>query len=242
MKLKTIGAFIYAPGQMFLIALLSTLQVPAIAQGENPTSLAAILKGAEPGMALNEFWDAHPEARPGREDRYLGSDAIAEKHITLYEDTETDDWLKLPLMASFGFVEHQLEEWVLTWQDTAGDGEKIQSFLEGCVQHFGRNFQREAVRLHTAATTSTELDVLLPALVWLRDSHCLLAYHQRRIEKVDDGTIQSDFYILALLPSDDPFLENILVGDRLSIQEIEALYSPFPWLGEGVPVNRETVE
>ena len=242
MKRDTYGKLFDAHRHLFLIMLMSATAAPVFAQEETKTSLGATLKGATPGMALQEFWDAYPRARAGREDRYLGSDTIAEKHVTLYEDIESDAWLALPLMASFGFVEHQLEEWVLTWQDSAGDGHNIQTFLEGCIQHFGKNYQREAVRLHTAASQTTSLDVLLPALVWRDDSHCFLAYHQRRIEEEDTDSVPYDFYILALLPRDDRFLEDILVGERLSKNEIDALFSPFPWLEEGIPLTRESDE
>ena len=217
-------------GVVFFLFLVGLLSLPAYAE---EAGLETVLKGIAPGMEITAFWELHPDARAGSADRYLGSDEVAAQHQTLYVDEEDDAWLELSLMGSFGFVDRRLKEWVLNWNDPEGDSMALRRFFEGCIQVHGANFEREAIRLHTAATSDDTLDVLLPVLLWREGEQVILAYHQRRTPRAQAEAAPEDNYIYALLPKDDPFVKEVLVGRQLSSEVRDALFAPFPWLLPG---------
>lgn len=217
----------YAVCGFFLAGLMSC---PAYTED---TALETALKGIAPGMEIADFWDRHPNARAGSADRYLGSDAVAAQHQTLYLDEEADAWLELPLMGSFGFVDRRLKEWVINWNDPEGDSTALRRFFEGCIAVHGPDFQREAIRLHTAGSEEDAQDILLPVLMWREGDQVVLAYHQRRTPQNDAEAAPEDNYIYALLPGNDPFVKEVLVGRQLSGEHRDALFVPFPWLPPG---------
>jgi len=204
------------------VCLMAALLVGAAAAAENAPKEAAdldrILRGAVPGMALADFLKDRPQAYnadPAKTNEPVNPEADA---ISVEEQFDRDPFLGLWCLANFGFKEGRLYEYTVMWYDVATRADaRLETLAGACLRRHGGAYRREVMR----ADPGGRYERRAPVLLWESGGHRVLL---ARIGEKDPAKADKVALTYALLPKDDPFVQEHLITTTLTSTEISAVY------------------
>lgn len=200
----------------FLILFISAA---AGAAAVEPADLQLVLKGAKPGMNLQAFTAAHPDAKSesgAPSTTPLGPEV---RDASVEESYERDPLFALACWASYGFRDGKLREMLVQWNgDRTTVAQLRESFLQLCLQQEGTDFRREAMR----ANPNDKDSPLFPVLLWEKTDHVILASAALDADGKENprGT-----FTYAVFPARDEAVVKMLVGKTLTADQLGAVFT-----------------
>jgi hypothetical protein len=198
--------------KIFMMILL----VPLVSAQET-ADLQPLLRGAQVGMTLQAFNEAHPDVQA--KEGAAQAPGLDVKSASVEETFDRDPLFGLACIASYGFTEGELREMVVQWRGERTQVAQLrQTYLQLAVQQEGTGYRRDAVRVNPDGKDA----VLAPVLVWEKGGSLVLA-----MATLDpDGTETPEGTMTyAVFPATDTGMAGILVGKTLSAEALAEVFT-----------------